>query len=118
MIRFVPLRSIALRMPSFGRGYDCLLGIQRDIDRGVVLHIEVEGGSDRGREERTCGAGRAMAMEGEVAEGTGIENLVGVIEHLDDNVHLLLVFGKEEVESYFLSRETGEFVFCSGMVFV
>ena len=44
----------------------------------------------------------------------GIENLVGVIEHLDDNVHLLLVFGKEEVESYFLSRETGEFVFCSG----
>ena len=66
-------------MPSFGRGYDCLLGIQRDIDRGVVLHIEVEGGSDRGREERTCGAGRAMAMEGEVAESTRVEHLVVIV---------------------------------------
>ena len=86
-------------MPSFGRGYDCLLGIQRNLDVGVILRIEVEGGSDGGREERTCGAGRAMAMEGEVAEGTGIEDLVGVIEHVDDNIHLLLVRGKEEIKT-------------------
>ena len=75
----VPLRSIALRMPSFGRGYDCPLGVQRDVDGGIVGRVEVEGGSGRVREERTCGACLLVAIEGEVAKSTRVEHLVIIV---------------------------------------
>lgn len=79
MIHFVPLRSIALRMPSFGRGYDCPLGIQRNVDGGIVGRVEVEGGSGRVREECTCGACLLVAIEGEVAKSTLVEHLVIIV---------------------------------------